>query len=163
MPSAYQRENFNAMMGLFLEAKGYPLPQHSQNKSASAISRFLNIYDWPTRKVIRITRKQIQSAMLCVCPKGRRPQLQVILDLTTLEKCGKFKEFEHLIRMYNRKRGLHLVVMYLVVGQWRLPWSFRVWRGKGTPSPAQLGLKLLKNLPKSFTKRFHSNFQLGGT
>ena len=25
MPSAYQRENFNAMMGLFLEAKGYPV------------------------------------------------------------------------------------------------------------------------------------------
>lgn len=86
MPSAYQRENFNAMMGLFLEAKGYPLPQHSQNKSASAISRFLNIYDWPTRKVIRITRKQIQSAMLCVCPKGRRPQLQVILELTNAGK-----------------------------------------------------------------------------
>jgi hypothetical protein len=92
--------------------------------------------------------------MLDVCPKGRRPQLQVILDLTTLEKCGKFKEFEDLIRVYNRKRGLHLVVMYLVVGQWRFPWSFRVWRGKGTPSPAQLGLKLLKNLPKSFTEHF---------
>lgn len=78
----------------------------------------------------------------------------MILDLTTLEKCGKFKEFDNVIRVYNRKRGLHLVVMYLVVGQWRIPWSFRVWRGKGTPSPAQLGLKLLRNLPKSFTKHF---------
>lgn len=154
IPSAYQRETFNAMLGLFLEAKGYPLPQHSQTKSASAISRFLNIYDWPTRQIIRVTRKHIQSAILSACPKGRKPQLQVILDLTTLEKCGKFKEFDHLIRVYNRKRGLHLVVMYLVFGQWRIPWSFRVWRGKGTPSPAQLGLKLLKNLPNSLTKRF---------
>lgn len=155
MPSAYQRENFTAMLGLFLEARGYPLPQHSQTKSASAISRFLNIYNWPTSQIIRTIRKQIISAILSFCPKGRRPQLQVILDLTTLEKCGKFKQFDHLIRCYNHKRGLHLVVMYLVVGQWRIPWSFRVWRGKGTPSPAQLGLKLLSNLPKSFTKHFH--------
>ncbi len=47
--------------------------------------------------------------------------------------------------------GLHLVVVYLVVGQWRVPWSFRVWRGKGTDSPAQLGLKLVKCLPKKLT------------
>lgn len=40
MPSAYQRENLEAMLGLFLEAQGHPLPQHSQSKSASALSRF---------------------------------------------------------------------------------------------------------------------------
>lgn len=80
--------------------------------------------------------------------------LQVIIDLTTLEKSGKFKPFEHLISVYNGKRGLHLVVLYLVVGRWRVPWSFRVWRGKGSPSPAQLGLKLVKGLPKALAKHF---------
>ncbi len=80
--------------------------------------------------------------------------LQVIIDLTTLEKCGKFDSFKHLICVYNGKRGLHLIVLYLVVGRWRVPWSFRVWRGKGTTSPAQLGLKLVKTLPKSLTKYF---------
>ncbi len=45
-------------------------------------------------------------------------------------------------------------MLYLVVGRWRVPWSFRVWRGKDTPSPAQLGLKLVKGLPKSLTKHF---------
>ncbi len=70
--------------------------------------------------------------------------LQVIIDLTTLEKRGKFNPFEHLICVYNGKRGLHLVVLYLVVGCWRVPWSFRVWRGKDTPSPALLGLKLVQ-------------------
>jgi hypothetical protein len=78
----------------------------------------------------------------------------VIIDLTTLEKFGKFKGFENLIRVYNGKRGLHLVVMPTVVGRWRVPWSFRVWRGKGTPSPAQLGLKMIKCLPKKLTKHF---------
>ena len=44
--------------------------------------------------------------------------------------------------------------MYLVVGAWRVPWAFRPWRGKDTVSPAQLGLKLLRTLPKKLTKRF---------
>jgi hypothetical protein len=78
----------------------------------------------------------------------------VIIDLTTLEKCGKFKAFEHLISVDNGKRGLHLVVLYLVVGRWRIPWNFRVWRGKNAATPAQLGFKLVKNLPKAFTDYF---------
>jgi len=154
MPSAYQRENLEALLGLFLEAQGHPLPQHSKAKSASALSRFLNIHLWSTRQLVRTTRKYVLKQILSECPKGRRPTLQVIIDLTTLEKRGKFKSFEHLISVYNGKRGLHLVVLYLVVGRWRIPWSFRVWRGKDTPSPAQLGLKLVKGLPKALTKHF---------
>ena len=52
----------------------------------------------------------------------------------------------------SRKRGLHLVVLYLVVGEWRVPWSFRVWRGKGYTSPAQLACKLLANVPPSLVQ-----------
>lgn len=154
MPSQYQRDNLEAMLGLFLEAQGSPLPQRSQTKSASALSRFLNIYAWSTRKIIRTTREQVLKEILSQCPKGRKPFLQVIIDLTTLEKCGKFKSFENLITVYNGKRGLHLVVVYLVFGQWRVPWSFRVFRGKGTTSPARLGLKLVKSLPSALTKHF---------
>lgn len=59
MPSTYQQENLESMLGLFLQAQGYPLPQHSKSKSASALSRFLNIYDWSTLSVIRTTRNRI--------------------------------------------------------------------------------------------------------
>lgn len=31
------------MLGLFLQAQGHPLPEHSKTKSASALSRLLNI------------------------------------------------------------------------------------------------------------------------
>lgn len=154
MPSQYQRDNLEAMLGLFLQAQGHPLPQHSKTKSASALSRFLNVYDWSTRSVISTTRARIIKEILCQCPKGRKPFLQVIIDLTTLEKFGKFKEFKNLMTVYNGKRGLHLVVVYLVYGQWRVPWSFRVWRGKETTSPARLGLKLVKCLPSALTKHF---------
>ncbi len=156
MPTQYQKENLSAMLGLFLEAQGHPLPEHSQIKSASALSRFLNINPWSTRDMIRTIRNHILEQVLSERCLGRKPFLQVIIDLTTLEKCGKFKGFEHLISVYNKKRGLHLVVLYLVVGKWRIPWSFRVWRGKGSPSPAQLGLKLVKRLPQ----RLKSNFQV---
>jgi hypothetical protein len=48
----------------------------------------------------------------------------------------------------NKKRGVHLVVMYLVAGPLRLPWAFRIWRGKGEASAAELALSLLRSLPQ---------------
>lgn len=154
MPTRYQKENLEAMLTLFLEAQGHPLPEHCQVKSASALSRFINLNPWSTRGFISIARKEILEQVLSEARFGRKPFLQVIVDLTTLEKTGKFKEFEHLISVYNGKRGLHLVVLYLVIGKWRIPWNFRVWRGKGSPSPAQLGLKLVQRLPKSLKQNF---------
>jgi hypothetical protein len=59
-----------------------------------------------------------------------------------------------LVRVYNHKKGLHIVVLYLVLGNWRIPWSFRVYRGKGTPSPSQLASKLLNTFPSVLTKSF---------
>lgn len=91
MPTQYQRDNLETMLGLFLSAQKHPLPQHSRAKSASALSRFLNIYPWSTRQLIRTTRDYVLKQILSQCPKGRRPMLQVIIDLTTLEKRGKFK------------------------------------------------------------------------
>ncbi|MDV2997901.1 MAG: IS701 family transposase ISAcma37 [Chroococcidiopsis sp. SAG 2025] len=154
MPSHYQRDSLQAILGLFLQAQGHPLPQQSQAKSASAISRFLNIYPWSTRDLIRESRRMVIQQILSQPRVGRKPILQVIIDLTTLEKRGKFKALNGLVRVYHGKRGLHLVVMYLVVGRWRVPWNFRVYRGKDTPSPAQLGLKLVQSLPKALMQHF---------
>lgn len=43
-----------------------------------------------------------------------------------------------------------------MIGRCRTPWIFRVWRCKGTPSPAQLVLKLVKRLPQSLTQHFQT-------
>ncbi len=43
-------------------------------------------------------------------------------------------------------------VLYLVIGQWRVPWSFRVWRGKGYPTPVQLACKLLATVPAQLSQ-----------
>ena len=160
MPSAYQKASLNAMFGLFLEALGHPLPQHTQVKSASSLSRFLNHYSWSTRRVIRTTRTAIFD-QLKQHPLRKDLPLRVLIDLTTLEKCGKFLHLstptedpekpDPWVRMLNGKRGLHLVVLYLNCGRWRIPWSFRVWRGKGQASPAQLACKLLATVPTVLT------------
>jgi len=154
MPSCYQRDSLQVMLGLFLEAQGHPLPQSAQAKSPSALSRFLNAYRWSTRGVIRATRDAVLSELSAYCPRGGRPHLQVIVDVTSLEKRGKFKAFSEVVRVFHGKRGIHLVVVYLVVGPWRVPWNFRVYRGKGTATPAQLGLRLVRQLPTSLTQRF---------
>jgi len=89
MPSEYQKASLNALFGLFLEAQGHPLPQHTQVKSASSLSRFLNHSLWPTQSVIRATRKSVLQQITQHCPRKDLP-LRVLIDLTSLEKCGKF-------------------------------------------------------------------------
>lgn len=162
MPSLYQQETMSALLGLFLEGRGYSLPHHCQTKSESAISRFLNHYKWSTLAVIRAVRAAKVDLILSQRHSKKKSILQVAVDLTTLEKVGKFKQLQDLIRVYHHKRGLHIVVMYLVLGKWRIPWGFKVYRGKGTPSPAQLAMRLLKTLPQALTQRFQV-YLLGDT
>lgn len=47
---------------------------------------------------------------------------------------------------------LHLVVLYLVASSLRLPWGFRVWRGKGEVSPTSLAPSLLRSLPRALSR-----------
>lgn len=49
---------------------------------------------------------------------------------------------------------MHLVVLYIIVGKKRLPWGFRVYRGKGELSPIELGQRLLKTLPKTLSVNY---------
>jgi hypothetical protein len=154
MPTPYQRQSLQALLELFLRAQGTPLPEHSKLKSPSALSRFLNVYSWSVRGMIRRLRRAVRQQLQQYRPRGRRPHLQVIVDLTTLEKRGKFKAFEHLVSDFHGQRGVHLVVLYLVVGPWRIPWSFRVYRGKDTTSPAHLGLHLVRQLPRWLRRTF---------
>jgi hypothetical protein len=161
MPSAYQKASLKALLGLFLDAQGHALPAYTSVKSPSSLSRFLNRYRWSTRSVIRTTREAILQQIAGHLPHAKTP-IRLLIDLTTLEKSGKFrhlstptsdpKQPDPWVRVLNGKRGLHLVVLYLVVGEWRVPWSFRVWRGKGNASPAQLGCKLLATAPNSLLK-----------
>jgi hypothetical protein len=125
MPSPYQRESLNALLALFLKAQGSPLPEHSTLKSPSALSRFLSVYTWSVRQMIRQVRRAVSDQLRRYRPRGRRPHLQVILDLTTLEKRGKFKAFNQLVRVFDGKRG------YI--------WSCSIWSLGNGASPGASG------------------------
>jgi len=151
----YQQASFSALLGLFLRGNGQPYLRHSHGKSASALSRFLNHYDYSSSSLIRLTRAAAVNSLLAHVQRrrGRRPRLLVMIDLTTLEKTGRFAQLG-LVSVLNKKRGLHVVVMYLQVGTLRVPWGVRVWRGKDTASVSVLGLRLLASLPQQLTTRF---------
>lgn len=153
--SRHQRASFRALVALFLKGDGHAQLRHSSSKSAAALSRFLNHYTWNARTVIRTTRQHAAASLLSYYRgrRGRRPRLLVIIDLTTLEKAGRFSKLG-LVRVLNKKRGLHVVVMYLVAGPLRFPWAFRVWRGKSAASASELAVRLLRSLPKRLMMRF---------
>ncbi len=71
----------------------------------------------------------------------------MILDLTSLEKAGSFPELGRWLQVFHGTHGVHLVVLLLVYGSLRLPFGFTLWRGKGSPSPAKHGLRLLEQVP----------------
>ncbi len=146
MPSADQQQSFTSLLGLFLQATGNIRLSHSQGKSASSLSRFLNHYSWSSKQLWEQLRR-MQLEQLLKCRQRGRPELQVIVDLTSLEKTGEFAELAPYIHTLDGKRGIHLVVVYLVLGSCRVPWSLRLWQGAGTASPAQLALEQLKQLP----------------
>ena len=141
-------DTVQVLLCLFLAAFGKPHPANATVKSPAALSRFFNHYDWSTTSVIRVMRshalKQLRSFRKAC--KGRPPRIELIVDLTSLGKEGKFVDLGDWMHTLNSVHGVHLVVLYICCGDLRLPWSFLIWRGKGQPSPTQLALKLLKGL-----------------
>ena len=147
--TAHQKRNFQALLRLFLEADGRPLPQRSLSRSPSALSRFLNHARWPTWKLSLAIQQATEEtlARFAAARRGRKPRLLLILDLTSLEKAGNFPELGRWLQVFHGTHGVHLVMLLLVYGPLRLPFGFTLWRGKGSPSPAKLGLRLLEQVP----------------
>ncbi len=87
--------------------------------------------------------------------------LKVLIDLTSLPKCGKFSHLgtatadpntpDPWVRMLNGKRGLHIVVLYLVVGEWLGLEEFpSLAVGLGYPSPSQQEVQVVGNRAQCF-------------
>ena len=146
--------SFQALLLLFLHADGRPLPTRSRLKSASALSRFLNRYRWNTRELIRVYRRHVLCTLeqLSRSRRGRKPRLEMIVDLTSLDKEGKFEGLTDWMHGLNKHYGVHLVVLYLCVGDFKFPWSFRIWKGKGSKSVTQLALDLIRTVPATLTQ-----------
>ena len=87
MPSVYQKASLEAVLGLFLDAQGHALPEHTPIKSSSSLSRFFNHYRWSTGQVIRTTRKAVLD-QLKTHPVRKDAPVRLLIDLSTLKKTG---------------------------------------------------------------------------
>ncbi len=141
-------------LDLLLDGSGKALPERATVKSPAAISRFLNHASWDTRKLCRMLREHALHTVQSWYGQHpqHRPRLELLVDLTSLEKTGKFTALTDWMHTYNGAYGVHLVVLYLCCGPLRLPWAFQIWRGKGTRAAAQLALKLLRTVPAALLK-----------
>lgn len=148
------RKSFETLIHSFLNANGNPRPEHAKAKSSSAISRMLNQYQLPARLILKTVRAIIGKLIWQYFSnsKKRRPKLELIIDLTTLEKTGEFENLP--LSYFNEKYGLHVVVLYVVIGNQRFPWAIRLWRGKGQTTWTQHALSMLRCIPSWFTERF---------
>jgi len=153
-------DNVQVRLNLFLAAMGKPLPAYATVKSPTALSRFPNHAPWSVTAMIRVMRHHARSQLKAYRKRcvGRPPRLELIVDLTSIAKEGRFEELGDWMHTLNSVHGIHVVLLYLCCGELRLPWSFLIWRGKGQPSPTQLALKLLCGLPsevRNSTKTIH--------
>jgi hypothetical protein len=146
------------MLLAFLTPHRSALPEHNPLCSASSISRFLNRYAWPTRKLVRLSREVMLGWLLEASRHGQQVYLKVIVDVTCVEKTGRFLGLGNWMNAMNGKTGLHLVVLYLELNRVRVPWNFRIWNGKDTTSPGTLALRMLPSLPPVLTE--HSRAQV---
>jgi hypothetical protein len=77
-----------------------------------------------------------------------------MVDLTSFEKTGKCQRFRQWLHYFHGCYGMHVVVVYLCCGQQRVPWSLALYRGKGSTSPDQLSLTLIRQLPLVLCKHY---------
>jgi hypothetical protein len=141
--------SFDTQLHAFLNTDSNPKPHTTTAKSSSTLSRI-------NRSVLALLRatqaiiKQRLQASVCKSRK-RRPVPELIINLTTLEKTGAFQGLP--LSFLDDQIGLHLVVLYIVVGRERFVWSVRIWCGQGQGSWVELALSMLRCLPACLKTR----------
>ena len=143
------QSSFETAMHSFLDGDGNPRPQRSTGNSPSSLSRFYNKALWNLHIFNQHLQKTALSRILTARnqARGQARTVEAALDLSTLEKTGDFPDLP--VSVFNAVLGLHVVVLYVMVGNERQPFSFAIWKGKGFATPVMLALALLKQLKRA--------------
>ncbi len=149
--SPYQQRSLEAALGVFLDLKTKTALHRADMVSASALSRLLNVYEWDTAECWATLVQTQWDALLLAARRKHHPRLRLCVDLTSVPKTGRGLPF---VRVQGEVHGIHLVVLYAVYGDLKFPVGYRVYRGKGSPSPVRLALDLLATVPTDVSRRF---------
>ena len=137
MPSPHLRASLQCLLALFL-ASPRPRATQAKTKSEASLSRFLNRYGWPTRKAIQTTRQRIRRVIdrYQTAHRGRLPIVYAVVDLTGLEKTGKYQD-------------LALALLRQIPQAWRACFKIRVLADAGfsttelIPGAQTLGVEVI--------------------
>ncbi len=73
---------------------------------------------------------------------GRRPPMYLRVDLSSIEKAGSLLPF---LRLFNRVKGIHIVVLHVSFGDISFAVGYRIFDAKNKRTPIELALDLLKS------------------
>lgn len=149
--TSYQQRSLGAALTLFLDTATKTALHRAELVSKSALSRLLNEYSWDTARGWEVLQAAQWETFLLAARRKHRPLLRLSVDLTSIEKKGSKLPF---VRVYNDVHGIHLVVLFAEYGQLKFPVGYRVYKGKGTPTPVTLARELLRDVPDSIRRRF---------
>lgn len=147
----YQQRSLQASLSLFHSLERKKRLNQAQGVSASAMSRFFNVYNWNSDACWELLNETQWLVLLEAARYKRKPCLNLSVDLTTIEKVGEQIPFT---RTYNGKYGIHLVVLFAQYEDIKFPVSYRIYRGKYTPTPVTLALEMLGQIPQNIMNRF---------
>jgi len=85
----YQRRSLVAALGMFLDLGRKTALHRASTVSASALSRFLNVYTWDTRTCWESLQHTQWESLLLAARRKRRPRLHLCVDLTSIPKTGQ--------------------------------------------------------------------------
>ena len=152
MPTRATKKAFKSAVHQLLKTNDKPRPQHCKTTSPSTMSRFYNKTRWDTQVLTQAMQTVVINTIIKAYKhtRGAGQVIKARLDLTTLEKTGNFPNLP--VTVFNAVKGLHIIVLYISVGNQSYPFHYAIWKGKATLT--QLALALLKKLERSLPERF---------
>ena len=140
---------FECILGLFLKPDQRVTLTNICGVSSSTASRLFQHSGFDLEQAWQMLVKwqvaQIRSAAR-VKKAGRRPPLYLRVDLTSIEKAGSLLPF---IRLFNKVKGIHIVVLHVSFGRISFAVGYRIFDAKKKLTPIELALDLLKDwLPR---------------
>jgi hypothetical protein len=141
---------FECILQLFLSTNLRTTLENLQGISSSTASRFFAASDFQLElaweALLTWEIQQLRQASR-VKKAGRRPPLYLRVDLTSIEKTGKSLPF---LRVFNKVKGIHLVVLHVSYGNINFAAGYRVYDPKMTSTPIALALELLQGWSPRF-------------
>jgi Transposase DDE domain len=136
---------FECILGLFLKPDQRVTLTNIIGVSSSTASRLFQHSAMNLELAWQMLVKwqvELIKASARVKKAGRRPPLYLRVDLTSIEKAGSLLPF---IRLFNRVKGIHIVVLHVSYGDLSFAVGYRIFEAKNKLTPIELALDLLKS------------------